>query len=404
MRHGNDRWRSPANTAVDLRDRDIHHNAEPLSSPSRGLGPGPGHSQEGAPLPIARVVPFDRRDGAERRRSILAQPPCQIAVLLPCRNEALTIRSVVRSFKTHLPSAEIHVYDNASTDETSEEAREAGAIVHYEARPGKGGVVRRMFSEVDADIYVMADGDGTYDAAAAPRLVRTLMENGLDMVVGRRREAPTTDSAYPPGHRMGNALLTGVVQYIFGQGCMDMLSGYRVLSRRYVKSFPVNSRGFEIETEMTVHALDLRLPVGEVNTLYNERDPGSQSKLRTLPDGMRILAFVGMLVKDYKPGTFFGIIGLVLGSLAILLREAFFGALIASTSHNGAVITVGALGVAAVLSFLSGMILDSVSRSRREIKRMVYLNAGRTAAPQSSPRLRSKDILPVALNNVTEPR
>ncbi len=314
------------------------------------------------------------------------QPPFQIAVLLPCRNEALTIGAVVRNFKTHLPSAEIHVYDNASTDETSKVALEAGAIVHYEGRPGKGGVVRRMFSEVEADIYVMADGDGTYDAAAAPRLVRTLVENGLDMVVGRRREAPSTDNAYPPGHRMGNALLTGVVQYIFGQGCMDMLSGYRVLSRRYVKSFPVNSRGFEIETEMTVHALDLRLPVGEVNTLYNERDPGSQSKLRTVPDGVKILAFVGMLVKDYKPATFFGMIGLVLGSLAVLLREVFFGTLVASTSHNGAVVTVGALGVAAVLSFLSGMILDSVSRSRREIKRMVYLNMGRTAAPQNSPR------------------
>ena len=404
MRHGNDRsWRSQASTAVDLRDRDIHPNTKPLSSPPHSLGPDAAHLKADSPT-IARVVPFDRREGAERRRSTLVQPPFQIAVLLPCRNEALTIGAVVRNFKTHLPSAEIHVYDNASTDETSKVALEAGAIVHYEGRPGKGGVVRRMFSEVEADIYVMADGDGTYDAAAAPRLVRTLVENGLDMVVGRRREAPSTDNAYPPGHRMGNALLTGVVQYIFGQGCMDMLSGYRVLSRRYVKSFPVNSRGFEIETEMTVHALDLRLPVGEVNTLYNERDPGSQSKLRTVPDGVKILAFVGMLVKDYKPATFFGMIGLVLATLAVLLREVFFGTLVAATSHNGAVVTVGALGVAAVLSFLSGMILDSVSRSRREIKRMVYLNAGRTAAPQNSPRARSKDIPSVALNNFTESR
>jgi hypothetical protein len=333
----------------------------------------------------------------------VVRPVLQIAVLLPCRNEALTIGTVVRNFKTHLPSAEIHVYDNASSDETSKVATEAGAIVHYEARPGKGGVVRRMFSEVDADIYVMADGDGTYDAAAAPRLVRALVEDGLDMVVGRRREAPNTAGAYPPGHRMGNALLTGVVQYIFGQGCMDMLSGYRVLSRRYVKSFPVNSRGFEIETEMTVHALDLRLPVGEMDTLYDERHPNSQSKLRTVPDGVRILAFVGMLVKEYKPATFFGMIGLVLATLAVLLREVFFGTLVAATSHNGAVATVGALGVAAVLSFLSGMILDSVSRSRREVKRMVYLNAGRTA-PQSSPRARWKDIPSVALSNITESR
>jgi glycosyltransferase involved in cell wall biosynthesis len=311
---------------------------------------------------------------------------------------------VVRDFKTYLPSAEIHVYDNASSDATSKVAREAGAIVHYEGRPGKGGVVRRMFSEIEADIYVMADGDGTYDAAAAPRLVRTLVEDGLDMVVGRRREAPNAGNAYPPGHRMGNALLTGVVQYIFGQGCMDMLSGYRVCSRRYVKSFPVNSRGFEIETEMTVHALDLRLPVGEVNTLYDERDPNSQSKLRTLPDGIRILAFVGMLVKEYKPATFFGMIGAVLGALAILLREVFFGVLVGSTSHAGAVATVGVLGVAAVLSLLSGMILDSVSRSRREVKRMVYLNAGRTTAPPDPPRARWKDIGPVALSNITESR
>ena len=358
---------------------------------------------EGSPA-IPKVVPFDRRANTERRRSAVVHHPYKIAVLLPCRNEEPTIGTVVRDFKTYLPSAEIHVYDNASSDATSKVAREAGAIVHYEGRPGKGGVVRRMFSEIEADIYVMADGDGTYDAAAAPRLVRTLVEDGLDMVVGRRREAPNAGNAYPPGHRMGNALLTGVVQYIFGQGCMDMLSGYRVCSRRYVKSFPVNSRGFEIETEMTVHALDLRLPVGEVNTLYDERDPNSQSKLRTLPDGIRILAFVGMLVKEYKPATFFGMIGAVLGALAILLREVFFGVLVGSTSHAGAVATVGVLGVAAVLSLLSGMILDSVSRSRREVKRMVYLNAGRTTAPPDPPRARWKDIGPVALSNITESR
>ncbi len=306
----------------------------------------------------------------------------RVSVLLPCHNEALTIGNVVRGFRTALPAADVYVYDNASTDGTSVIAREAGAIVRHSPALGKGNVVRRMFAEIDADVYVLADGDETYEVGAAPELIRQLRTQFLDMVVGRRVETADSEHVYPPGHRFGNRMLTGIVQRLFGATCEDMLSGYRVFSRRYVKSFPAFSRGFETETEMTVHALDLAMPFAEVPTEYRVRPGESTSKLRTIPDGLRIARFILRLWKEYEPLRFFGTLALMSGFLAAI--TALFGPQLVSRTLSGQMaIALSGLGI--VLA-TAGVILDTVSRSRREIKRIMYL-----AQPYGLPRSRSSN-------------
>jgi glycosyltransferase involved in cell wall biosynthesis len=379
---------SAASLAHVAHDNELTHS-QPGSNHLQVL---PAHVQEEVPDPVlARTapfalsddrlhagrsaVPYDRRRG-DRRRSVQADQIYQVAVLLPCRDEALTIGAVVRDFAAALPQAKIWVFDNNSSDETIAEAQAAGALVHHETKPGKGHVLRRMFSEIEADVYVIADGDGTYEAQAAPTLIQHLLDNRLDMVVGRRKEVPADTETYRPGHRLGNAVLTGVVQNIFGHGSLDMLSGYRVLSRRYVKSFPANSCRFETETEMTVHALDLGLPFSELDTVYRERPTNSHSKLRTIPDGVAILRFILLLVKDYRPAQFFGLLGAFFAILAVLARFVFYHSITSLMNVATARGVVTGLIVVTAMLFGAGLILDSLSRARRDLKRMMYLNAG----------------------------
>jgi glycosyltransferase involved in cell wall biosynthesis len=297
----------------------------------------------------------------------------RIAVLIPCRNEEVAISRVVAAFRAALPAASIYAYDNNSTDNTAQVARDAGALIGMEEQQGKGHVVRRMFADVDADIYVLVDGDDTYDATAAPAMVSLLLERQLDMVTAVR----VTDAAaaYRPGHRTGNSLLTGLVRHLFGARIHDMLSGYRAFSRRFVKSFPALSAGFETETELTVHALQLALPVGEIHAPYRERPAGSASKLRTVSDGLRILRLILMLVKDERPLPFFSlcgagflVIGLALGT-SILLEFWRTGLV----PRLPTAIVAAALVALSFLSFACGLILDSVGRGRREMKRLAYL-------------------------------
>ena len=298
----------------------------------------------------------------------------RIAVIIPCYNEAVAIPKVVADFRAALPDAAIYVYDNNSQDGTAEAARAAGAIVRREILQGKGNVIRRSFADVDADIYVLVDGDDTYDAARAPEMVALLRSDGLDMVNGAR----VTDiaKAYRPGHRLGNLVLTGMVRVVFGDRISDMLSGYRVFSRRFVKSFPALAGGFETETEFTVHALDLRMPVGEIATAYKDRPAGSTSKLRTYSDGVRILRTIVVLVKEERPLQFFSICGLGLLALAILLGVPVVGEFLRTglvPRLPTAVLAMG-LGLIAALSFACGLVLDSVSRGRKEVKRLAYLS------------------------------
>jgi glycosyltransferase involved in cell wall biosynthesis len=297
----------------------------------------------------------------------------RIAVIIPCYNEVVTIARVVEAFRTALPEALIYVFDNNSRDATAKVARDAGAIVRREPRQGKGHVVRRAFSDVDADVYVLVDGDGTYDAKMAPRMVQLLTEESLDMVIGARDTE--VSAAYRHGHRFGNHLLTKLVQILFGGGISDLLSGFRVFSRRFVKSFPALSAGFEIETEFTVHALDLNMPVGEVATAYCERVAGSRSKLRTVRDGLRILRTILILVKEERPLPFF----FICGTLVLLFGFALAVPVVLEFWRTGlvprlptAVLSVG-LVLLSFLTFSCGLILDSVSRGRREIKRLTYL-------------------------------
>ncbi len=297
----------------------------------------------------------------------------RIAVLIPCFNEEVTIPRVVAAFRSALPEATVFVYDNNSQDRTCEAAAAAGAVVRREPLQGKGHVVRRMLADVEADVYVLVDGDDTYDAADAPAMIRLLLEQRLDMVTGVRE----TDAAgaYRPGHRLGNRMLTGVVRMVFGDRITDMLSGYRVFSRRFAKSFPALASGFETETEFTVHALELRLPVGELRTRYRERPPGSQSKLSTWRDGLRILAEIGLLVRRERPLPFFAICALVLAALSIGLALPIFQTWLETglvPRLPTAVLSTGLM----LLSFLSlacGLILDTVTRGRLEAKRIAYL-------------------------------
>ena len=296
-----------------------------------------------------------------------------IAVIVPTYNEAVAIPHVIRAFRAALPQATIYVFDNNSRDGTADIARAAGAVVRREPQQGKGHVVRRAFADVEADIYVLVDGDDTYDATSAPAMIHLLQADGLDMVTGTRVEQ--AQAAYRPGHKVGNVALTGLVRLVFGDRITDMLSGYRVFSRRFVKSFPALSAGFETETEFTVHALELRMPVGELDTPYKERPEGSASKLRTIHDGIRILRTIVILVKEERPLAFFS----VCGALLLLIGFGFGLPVVMEYAATGLVprlpTAVLAMGLV-VLSFLSlvcGLILDSVSRGRKEMKRLAYL-------------------------------
>ena len=298
----------------------------------------------------------------------------RLAVLLPCYNEEAAIAGVVESFRNALPGAQVYVYDNASTDATSERASGAGAVVRSEPLPGKGNVVRRMFADIEADIYVLADGDGTYEAAAAPGMVDKLISDNLDMVVGVRVEAEGQD-AYRRGHRMGNALLNRLINMQFGGVFTDVSSGYRVMSRRLVKSFPALSQQFEIEPEIAAHCAHLQLPCAEIPTRYVERPAGGESKLRTFRDGRRALTTIGLLVKEAHPFRFFSVVAAVL-ALASLVLAAPIAVTYWETGlvpRLPTAVLCASLGLAAFGSFLVGIILDSVSRGRREMKRMAYL-------------------------------
>lgn len=297
----------------------------------------------------------------------------RIAVMLPCYNEALSIERVIADFRAALPDAEIYVYDNNSEDGTADVARTAGAIVRCETRQGKGNVVRRMFADIDADVYIMADGDGTYDAGSAPRLLATLREGPYDMVNVARRHIST--EAYRPGHVFGNKMLTGLVVAFFGSGTTDMLSGYKAFSRRFVKTFPAMSTGFEIETELMIHTLELKLPVTEIEAPYDKRQEGSSSKLSTFRDGFRILKLFGWLLKHEKPLLFFSAIGGLLAVISIALAvpivlEFFRTGLV---PRLPTAVMASVIMVCAVVSVFTGLILDTVTHSRREMKRLFYL-------------------------------
>jgi glycosyltransferase involved in cell wall biosynthesis len=298
----------------------------------------------------------------------------RIAVLVPCFNEEAAVATVVADFRKVLPSAQIYVYDNNSSDGTAAVARGAGAEVRGERRQGKGHVVRRMFADVDADIYVLVDGDATYDARSAPRMIDVLVSEHLDMVVGLRVDQ--SEAAYRRGHRTGNWMLTSFLSQVFGQAFKDILSGYRVFSRRFVKSFPVLSDGFEIETELSVHALELALPVAEVETPYYARPEGSFSKLNTWRDGLRILGTILRLYRSEKPLRFFIAIGMFLAlvstGLAIPVVVTYLETGLVPRLPT-AVLSMG-LMIVALLSVSSGLVLDTVTRGRREMKLLAYLS------------------------------
>jgi Glycosyl transferase family 2 len=316
----------------------------------------------------------------------------RIAVLIPCYNEALTVATVVRDFASVLPQASIYVYDNNSSDGTIEAAKAAGAIVRREARQGKGHVVRRMFADIEADLYLMVDGDATYDAASAPKLIQTMLEGPCDMVNGARVDQSV--KAYRLGHRFGNRLLTGLVARIFGQMTSDMLSGYKLFSRRFAKSFPAHARGFEIETELMVHALELRMPIGEVLTPYLERPEGSISKLSTFKDGARILSMIGLFAKEERPMQVFGAAALAFGLVSVVLAVPvlldFFAT--GKVERFPTAILCSGLMVTAVLSLFSGLILDTVTRGRREMKRLAYLAVPALLADTAEPALTRRDL------------
>jgi glycosyltransferase involved in cell wall biosynthesis len=303
----------------------------------------------------------------------------RIAVLLPCYNEQAAIAATVAGFRAALPGATIYVYDNNSRDRTRDVAVQAGAVVRSERQQGKGHVVRRMFADIDAEVYVMADGDLTYDPKAAPAMVDLLLAEQLDMVVGTRRHE--AKQAFRGGHVFGNRLFTGLLAGLFGRSFSDIFSGYRVFSRRFVKSFPVLSSGFEIETEMSVHALELRMPVGEVETAYGARPEGSQSKLSTWSDGWRILKTIVTLYRIERPVLFYGGIGALLVALAIVLAVPLAITYLATglVPRVPTAILVTGITIIAVLCFFTGLILDTVTRGRREVRRLSYLSL---AAPQ----------------------
>lgn len=313
----------------------------------------------------------------------------RIAVLLPCHNEEASIAKVVGDFRAALPQAEVYVFDNNSTDRTALFAARAGATVRKEPWQGKGNVVRRMFSDIESDVYVMADGDATYDANAAPEMIDMLLRDHLDMVSGVR--VSDQAAAYRAGHRFGNILLTAIVRFLFGNKFTDMLTGYRVFSRRFVKSFPALSRGFEIETELSVHALELRMPVAELATTYGGRSGNSASKLNTWGDGFRILRTIGRLLRAERPLLFYGSIAVLLAVLAVGLAWPLF----VTFAQTGtvprfptAVLATG-LMILACLSIACGLILETVTRGRQELRRMFYLNIPALRSRRRDERARS---------------
>lgn len=297
----------------------------------------------------------------------------QVAVLLPCYNEEAAIGATVAAFRAALPRATIFVYDNNSKDRTAALAEAAGAVVRRELQQGKGHVVRRMFADIEADVYVMADGDQTYDASVAPAMVEMLLAGQLDMVVGTRIHSQA--AAYRGGHVLGNRLFTGLLARLFGRSFTDIFSGYRVFSRRFVKSFPILSSGFEIETEISVHALELKMPVGELETAYGARPDGSHSKLSTWRDGRRILATIATLYRIERPVLFFGSVGALLllagMVLAVPLIQTYLATGLVPRLPTAVLIT--GMGIVAVLCFFAGLILDTVTRGRREMRRLAYL-------------------------------
>ncbi len=304
----------------------------------------------------------------------------RIAVLVPCYNEEVAIAKVVASFRKVLPDAVIYVYDNNSKDRTIAVARKSGAVVGNETRQGKGHVVRRMFADIDADIYLLVDGDATYDAPSAPKMIDKLITEKLDMVVGTR--ADREEAAYRRGHRSGNVLFTWFVASIFGSSFTDILSGYRIFSRRFVKSFPALSTGFEIETELTIHALELGMPVGEVVTPYFSRPEGSASKLNTWKDGMKISWMIQRLFRTERPLQFFGIVSFALFAISVALSIPIIRTYIETglvPRLPTAILATGMM-LAAFLALASGLVLDTVTRGRREMKRLAYL-----AQPAPSP-------------------
>ena len=305
------------------------------------------------------------------RESELTTP--SIAVLLPCYNEEAAIAQTIAAFRAALPAARIYVYDNNSSDRTGQVARDAGAIVRVERIQGKGAVVRQMFADVDADIYVMADGDATCDATAAPALIARMLDEQLDMVVGSRVTQET--AAYRRGHQLGNRAMTGLLARLFGRSFTDIFSGYRVFSRRFVKSFPVLSAGFEIETEISVHALELKMPTAEIATPYVARLEGSESKLDTYGDGLRILRTIVTLYRIERPILFFGLIAALSAGLALVLAVPLIVTYMQThlVPRFPTAILITGLGLFAALNLFAGLILDTVVRGRREMKRLAYL-------------------------------
>lgn len=341
---------------------------------------------------MASAAPPTRIDGLTSPPASAGAP--RIAVLVPCRNEAVAVGRVVTDFRAALPQATVYVYDNGSADDTGAIARAAGAVVRREERPGKGGVVRRMFAEVEADVYVLVDGDATYDASRAPDLVARLVDDGLDMVTAvREHDDP---AAYRRGHALGNRALNALLGLLFGHQPADMLSGYRVFSRRFVKSFPAQSQRFEIETETTVHALEMRIPTAEMPTRYLARPSGSASKLNTYRDGARILVAMALLFRDVKPLLFFTWLAAVLAAVGL----SFGVGVVMEFMHTGlvrrlptAVLATG-LVLLAALSLAAGVILGSVARGRLEAKRLAYLAVPPTvpATAQEGPSTRPLNV------------
>jgi glycosyltransferase involved in cell wall biosynthesis len=305
----------------------------------------------------------------------------KIAVILPCYNEGQAIAHVIQEFRTYLPQATIYVYDNNSKDNTVAEAKKAGAIVAHENRQGKGYVIRRAFADVDADIYVMADGDGTYDASVVQDLVNNLCNNQLDMLVGSRKDSDQQGELYRPGHKLGNWMLTNTIGALFGYRFKDVLSGYRVFSRRFVKSFPALATGFEIEAMLTVHALELDLPAAEAPTRYFERIEGTESKLRTYHDGIRILLTIINLFRQFKPLWFYGFFTIIFALLSSsIMLPIWFEYLQTGLVERfpSAFLSVGIM-ICAVISLVCGLIMDHASRNQREKKYLQYL---RYSAPK----------------------
>lgn len=299
----------------------------------------------------------------------------KIAVLVPCYNEEKTVKKVVKDFRKSLPEATVYVFDNNSSDGTAQLAREAGATVRTVKLAGKGNVVRRMFADIDADIYIMVDGDDTYDASVAPVLIKDLIDNNLDMVVGCRQEDSKENNNYRPGHRMGNLLLTTAVQKMFNGSFTDMLSGYRVFSRRFAKSFPAESSGFETETELTVFTLQQKLPYGEVMTKYTERPEGSESKLSTIKDGIKILSMIIRLYSNEKPLRFWSVIGFMLWVISLVLAVPVFIEYLDTDEvlRFPTLIVASGLFVSGFMAFIVGFILRTVTLGRRESKHLAYL-------------------------------